>query len=143
MTLCGTMDCGLPGSSVHGILQASILEWVAIPFSRGSSQPRDRTVVSCITGRFFTIRATWEALLPGNLLKIMSIHKKLAAISETKQGFTLSHLLSIYRTRSQKRSKKGRNKIIIIHRWFDLVKFPEFIKFSIDEINIQKSFLLQ
>ena len=45
----------LPGSSVHGILQARILEWVAIPFSRGSSQPRDRTWVSYIAGRFFII----------------------------------------------------------------------------------------
>ena len=43
------------GSSVHGILQAEILEWVAIPISRGSSQPRDQTWVSCIAGRFFTI----------------------------------------------------------------------------------------
>ena len=42
-TLCDPMDCNLPGSSVHGILQATILEWVAIPFSRGSSQPRYRT----------------------------------------------------------------------------------------------------
>ena len=48
------MDSSLPGSSVHGILQARILEWVAIPFSRGSSQPRDRTQVSCIAGEFFT-----------------------------------------------------------------------------------------
>ena len=45
----------LSGTSVHGILQARILEWVAIPFSRGSSQPRDQTQVSCISGRFFTI----------------------------------------------------------------------------------------
>ena len=44
-----------PGSSVHGILQARILEWVAIPFSRGSPQPRDPTQVSCIAGGFFTI----------------------------------------------------------------------------------------
>ena len=44
-----------PGSSVHGILQARILEWVAILFSSGSSQPRDQTPVSCIAGRFFTI----------------------------------------------------------------------------------------
>ena len=50
------MDCSLPGSSVHGILQARILEQVAIPFSRGSSQPRDWTWVSCIAGRLFTIR---------------------------------------------------------------------------------------
>jgi len=44
-----------PGSSVHGILQARILECIAIPFFRGSSQPRDQTQVSCIAGRFFTL----------------------------------------------------------------------------------------
>ena len=48
------MDGSLPGSSVDGILQARILEWVVIPFSRGSSRPRDQTQVSCITGSFFT-----------------------------------------------------------------------------------------
>ena len=46
--LCHPMDCSLSGSSVHGILQARILEWVAIPFSRGSSQPRSKTRVSCM-----------------------------------------------------------------------------------------------
>ena len=60
-TLCDPMDCSLPGSSVHGIFQARVLEWVAISFSRGSSQPRDWTRVSCITGRCFTIGATREA----------------------------------------------------------------------------------
>ena len=54
-TLCDAMDCSLPGSSVHGIFQARILEWVAIPFSRRSSQPRNQTQVSCIAGRFFTV----------------------------------------------------------------------------------------
>ena len=49
--LCNPMDCSPPGSSVHGILQAKILEWVAISFSRRSLQPRDRTQVSCIAGR--------------------------------------------------------------------------------------------
>ena len=49
------VGCSLPRSSIHGILQARILEWVAIPFSRGSSQPRDQTWVSCIVGRHFTI----------------------------------------------------------------------------------------
>ena len=48
------MDCSLPGSSVQGILQAGILEWVAIPFSRAPSQPRDRTRVSRMVGKFFT-----------------------------------------------------------------------------------------
>jgi len=54
-TLCDSMDYSLPASSVHGILQARILEWVASPFSRGSSQPRDQTQVSHIAGRFFSI----------------------------------------------------------------------------------------
>ena len=48
------MDCSPPGSSVQGILQAAMLEWVAMPSSRGSSQPRDQTCVSCTAGRFFT-----------------------------------------------------------------------------------------
>ena len=52
------MDCSPPGSSVHGILQARILEWVAISFFRGSSQPRDRTWVSCTAGRCFILWAT-------------------------------------------------------------------------------------
>ena len=56
-TRCDPVDCSPPGSSVHGILQARILEWVAISFSRGSSRPRHPTQVSsisCIEGRFFT-----------------------------------------------------------------------------------------
>ena len=58
LTRCNPMDCSPPGSSVHGILQARILEWVAISFSRGSSQPRDWTQVSCIAGRRFNLWAT-------------------------------------------------------------------------------------
>ena len=57
-TLCDSMDCSLPGSSVHGIFQAIVLEWIAISFSRGSSWPRDRTQVSCIVDRRFTVWAT-------------------------------------------------------------------------------------
>ena len=57
-TLCDPMDSSPPGSSVHGILQARILEWIANSFSRGSSQLRDRALVSCIAGRFFTVWAT-------------------------------------------------------------------------------------
>jgi len=60
LTLCDPVDCSLPGSSVHGILQARTLEWVAIPFSRGSSRPRDQTCISCTGSRFFTNCATWE-----------------------------------------------------------------------------------
>ena len=54
-SLCNPMDYSPPGSSVQGILQASTLEWVAMPSSRGSSQPRDWTQVSHITGRFFNV----------------------------------------------------------------------------------------
>ena len=60
LTLCDAMDCSPLGSSVHGILQARILEWVAIFFSRGSSQPRDWTRVSHIAGRLFTDWTTRE-----------------------------------------------------------------------------------
>ena len=56
----------LPGSSVHGILEPRILEWVAIPFSRGFAQPQDWIWVSCVAGRFFTIWATREALIQYN-----------------------------------------------------------------------------
>ena len=59
--LCDPMDCSPPGSSVHGIFQARILDWVAISFSSGSSQPRDWTQVSCTAGRFFTDWAMREA----------------------------------------------------------------------------------
>ena len=55
LTVYKTMDCSPPDSSVREILQARILEWIAIPFSRGSSWPRDRTWISHIAGRFFTI----------------------------------------------------------------------------------------
>ena len=55
LTLCDPMDCSLPSPSVHGILQARILEWVAMLFSLGSSRPRDQTCVSCMAGRFFTL----------------------------------------------------------------------------------------
>ena len=61
-TLCDPVDCSPSGSSVHGIVQARILEWIAIPFSRASSHRRDQTWVSCIAGRFFTIWATMETL---------------------------------------------------------------------------------
>ena len=60
--LCNPMDCRPPGSSVHGILQAGILEWITIPFSRESSQPRNQVQVSCLADRFFTFWVTREDL---------------------------------------------------------------------------------
>ena len=63
-TLCNLLDHSLPGSSVHGIALARILEWFAMPSSRGSSQPGYRTLISCIASRFFTCWATGEAHEP-------------------------------------------------------------------------------
>ena len=71
--LCNPMDCSLPGSSVHGIFQAIVLEWLAISFSRGSSQPRDQTRVSCTVDRHFTVWATRE---------VLRIHKNILTFSQ-------------------------------------------------------------
>ena len=60
LTLCGPMDCNLPGYSVHGIFQAIVLEWIAIFFSSRSSWPRDRTQFSCTVDRRSTFWATRE-----------------------------------------------------------------------------------
>ena len=66
-TLCNPMVCSLPGSSIQEILLARILEGVAVSFSRGASQPRDRTRISALTSGFFTTSTTWKALLDSNL----------------------------------------------------------------------------
>ena len=76
-TLCDPMDCSLSGSSVHGIFQARVLEWVAVSFSTGSSQPRDRTQVSRIAGRHFTVWATMEVLFPQKIYWVTSSWKEL------------------------------------------------------------------
>ena len=76
VSLCPAMDCSLPGSSIHEILQARILEWVSIPSSMGSSWLRDWTQVSCIAGWFFTIWVTKKAQQIVHIKK-KSIKKKL------------------------------------------------------------------
>ena len=77
-TLCDPMDCSLPGSSVHGIFQAMVLEWIAISFSKGSSQPRDRTRVSRIIDRRFTLWATREVWVAWKLkAKVLVVQSSL------------------------------------------------------------------
>ena len=78
-TLCNPMDCSLPTFSVHEIFQARVPEWVAISFPRGSPQPRDRTWVSCIVGRRFTLWATREV-------------SKKSAGAPGKRGTQLAHI---------------------------------------------------
>ena len=86
-TLCGPMDCSLPGSSVHGILQARILEWVAISFSRGSDLPNPGNESMSLTSpsladRFFTTSATWEALSH----QIDNMNKEIEIIKRNQMG---------------------------------------------------------
>ena len=73
-TLCNSMDYGPPGSSVHGILQARILEWGAISTSRGSSRPRDWSRISCIDRRVFHCWATREAWKPTKYTENLSLY---------------------------------------------------------------------
>ena len=88
-TLCVPVDCSLPGSSVHGILQERILEWVAISFCRGSSQSRDRNRVFCIAGRFFTIWATRKAYNAVKVYSTQYVSKfgKLSSGHRTRKGW--------------------------------------------------------
>ena len=117
------MDNSPSGSSVHGILQARILEWVAIPFSRGSFPPRDWTQVSCTEGRFFTIWATREVHVDFkrseiSLLKIILLG-----------SWPLEIFLPVLFTLSQKRTfhpkallifKKKKKKYIYIYIYMHL-----------------------
>ena len=77
LTLCDPMDCSMPGSSVHGILQARILEWVAMAFSRGSSQPRGRTCISYISWIVRRVLYHWDSL-------VAQIVKHLPPVLETR-----------------------------------------------------------
>ena len=89
LTLCNPVDCSPPGSSVHGILQARILEWVAITFSRGSFWPRNQSQVSCIAGRFFTVWATREA--PGPYGGDSSVQFSHSVMSDSLRPHELQH----------------------------------------------------
>ena len=80
LTFCDPMDYSHPGSSIHGILQARIPEWLAISYSRESCQPRDQIRVPCIAGRFFTAEP------PGKLiLQFKKKRKKKAVVTGLKQ----------------------------------------------------------
>ena len=81
-TLHDPMDCSLPSSSVHGILQARILEWVAMPSSRGSSQPRDGTQVSHIACRFFTVLSHQGKLLGFSSVQFSSVAQSCPTLSD-------------------------------------------------------------
>ena len=87
---CDPMDCSPPGSSVHGILQARVLEWVAMPFSKGSSWCSDRSHVSCISRWILYHRATWEA--QEQISSTLNDNLKIKHISENQNISTLIFL---------------------------------------------------
>ena len=96
LTLCEPIDCSPPGSSVHRILQAGRLKWVAISFSRESSWPRDWTHVfmsPALAGRFFTTSTTWEAPIWGRMDSHICVVESLCCLPETittlLTGYTL------------------------------------------------------
>ena len=93
LTLCIPMDCSPPGSSVCGILQARILEWVAISSSRGSSQPRDQIWVSCTAGRFFLSEPPGKSTLD---LKVASFRFQEPLQGSSPLGLGPSHYLESY-----------------------------------------------
>ena len=118
LTLCDPMDCSLPSFSVHGILQARVLEWIVIPFSRGSSWPRDWTQASCIAGRFFTIWATREAryyLCPETTGFLDYVFNPVKDWSLKQQGLPLDYL---------KKAKHWRIDVFELWFWRRLLRVP-------------------
>ena len=113
-THCNPINCSLPGSSVDGILQARILEWVSMPSSRGSSQPRDWTQVSRLAGGFFAIRAPRET--PSSSQSCIIIQKGcfgIATLSTSWLGTENTRHLAGGRTDSP----KGVMTFIVHHVW--------------------------
>ena len=105
--VCKPLGCSLPGSSIHRISQARTLDWVAISFSRGSSQPREWTWVSCTAGRFFTIWATREAWL----WWVLFLNQNCPALWETRMLLMMRskgrNFMSAYETNVQRHSTQN------------------------------------
>ena len=109
LTFCDPMDCNPPGSLSMWILQARILEWVVMPFSRGSSQPRDWTQVSHTAGGFFTIWVTKEAYSSLFTNSILAFKNKFKSHSSGKS----LQVFSCYPTSKKKKKWRRRRKTIL------------------------------
>ena len=96
LTLCDPIDCSPTGSSVHGISQARILEWVAISSSRRSSQPRDQTSISCMAGRFFTTGPPEKPSPTSEHFKIYFSHDLLGSFLVPISEIPRQHILMKY-----------------------------------------------
>ena len=120
LTLCDPMDCSPPGSSVLGILQAGILEWVAIPFSKGSSRLGDQTRVSLIAGRYFTTEPPRKFLHRtlgrqnkiAPFLKLFIQEKCLTGKGASLGWYNLLLLLNSNSREGRKESRRWQNRIL-------------------------------
>ena len=129
---CNPMDCSPLGSSVHGIFQARILEWIAISFSRGSSRPRNPTRVSCIVGRFFTdwgMRESESCSVVSHSLRPQGLYSPWNSLGQNTGVGSLSLLQGIFPTQGSnpglphcrqilyQLSHKGSHYIILTEVW--------------------------
>ena len=122
------MNCSLPGSFVHGIFQARRLDWVAISFSRGSSWLRNRTLISCIAGRFFTDWAMREAHNLSGRVLFLSPFRSLVGYSpwDHKESDTTERLSSVKKSGQKKKKKeiwahiKRNMSESVLMRWMNL-----------------------
>ena len=115
-TLCDPMDCGLPGFSVHGISQTSILEWVAISFSMGSSWPRDWTHISCLVGKFF-----------------LSLNHLKTNVKSGQENIAHNHMASGWVTRLRRRANQSSQQLyFLVH---STTIFPLLIQ-NIESISL-------
>ena len=130
LILCYPLNSRVPGSSVHGIPQARILEWLAVPFSRGSSKSRDGTQISHITGGFFTIWTTREA--SNNLRSLNFIMYKISP-----QTFWLQELL--IHTKNKQTNKQ--TKICWLQR--ALLYLVGYLKYVVSVVKIKTEKMLK
>ena len=114
------MNCSLPGSFVHGTLHARILEWAAICFSRGSSQPRDQTCVSCTTGRFFTTEPPGKAfrLREGGFVPLELAPRRIPTAATRGRHESLFQVLQWMLT------LRGGPELYWLHRCWALLRCP-------------------
>ena len=122
LTLCDPMDCSPPGSSVHGILQARILECIAIPFSRGSSQPRDRTQVSCIAGRLYLMSHQGSQFISYLYSDIVKFKKFL-----TFDNFRLIKAVEFLSSNKQKKTFRIKTWGEEMQNFFPFIYYPEIL----------------
>ena len=145
-TLCDPMYCSPPGFSTHGILQARILEWVGIPFSKGSSWPRNRTKVSGIAGGFFTNWAIRETknltLVVCFLLSLSESFQLLSRVRLFETRWTAAHQASLSITNSQSLLKLMYIESVIPSNHLILC-CPLLLPLSIFHRNVFHRFLFQ